>query len=185
MTQFELAVIYATKMHSGQKRKGSGAPYILHPIEVADIVSTVTKDEDIMTAAVLHDVLEDTAATEKEVVDAFGERVLALVKSETENKRRSLPPEATWRIRKEESLDELKGSSKEVKILWLGDKLSNMRSLYRGYVERGDDVFDIFHEKKKSEHAWYYKTVLEYLQTELGQTQAYQEFSKLVQTVFD
>ena len=48
------AVEFAFKAHEGQFRKGTGRPYIVHPVEVKDIVSTMTKDEEVISAAVLH-----------------------------------------------------------------------------------------------------------------------------------
>ena len=49
------AIEFATRAHAGQFRKGTRRPYIVHPIEVGDIVSTMTQDEEIISAAVLHD----------------------------------------------------------------------------------------------------------------------------------
>ena len=53
------AIEFATRAHAGQFRKGTRRPYIVHPIEVGDIVSTMTQDEEIISAAVLHDTIED------------------------------------------------------------------------------------------------------------------------------
>lgn len=171
-------------MHDGQKRKLTALPYILHPMEAAIIVSTMTNDEDVIVSALLHDVIEDTEATEQEVKELFGDRVLSLVKSETENKRKDLPPDATWRIRKEESIEELRCSTKESKMLWLADKLSNMRSIALEYINFGDELFNAFHEKRKSEHAWYYGSILEILREDLGSTFAFIEYEKLINFVF-
>jgi (p)ppGpp synthase/HD superfamily hydrolase len=59
-----------------------------------------TDDEDVLTAAVLNDTVEDTAVTIQRVEKEFGPRVAELVASVTEDKKRKLPPEATWRARK-------------------------------------------------------------------------------------
>ena len=56
---FEKAVIYATNAHNGQTRKGTNLPFIIHPMEVAAIVAAMTLDQDMLCAAVLHDVVED------------------------------------------------------------------------------------------------------------------------------
>ena len=53
------AIEFATKAHEGQFRKGTRRPYIVHPIEVGDIVSTMTTDEEVISAAILHDTIED------------------------------------------------------------------------------------------------------------------------------
>ena len=102
------AIAFAVKAHDGMRRKKSEVPYILHPLEAAVIVGTMTSDQNIIAAAVLHDVVEDTDATLDEIRAHFGQRVWELVQSETEDKRENLPPEATWRIRKEDSLAVLK-----------------------------------------------------------------------------
>lgn len=185
MTRLEEAVGFATKMHAGQKRKLTLLPYILHPLEVAVIVGTITDDEDIMIAALLHDVIEDTPATEEDVENMFGARVLSIVKGETENKYRDLPAASTWKRRKEESLQVLRESPIEVKILWLADKLSNIRAMAEKYTKIGDGIFDAFHEKRKSEHEWYYRTILDILKDDLGDTFAYKECERLINLVFE
>ncbi|MCF0113719.1 MAG: bifunctional (p)ppGpp synthetase/guanosine-3',5'-bis(diphosphate) 3'-pyrophosphohydrolase, partial [Erysipelotrichaceae bacterium] len=66
------AIIFATKCHSGQLRKIVNTPYILHPLEVATIISTMTPDEDLMIAGLLHDVIEDCNVDPKEIKNRFG-----------------------------------------------------------------------------------------------------------------
>lgn len=178
------AINYAAACHGEQKRKMNGTPYILHPMEVAAIVATLTSDESAIMAGLLHDVIEDTGVSPEELAQRFGEDTAMLVMSETEDKRRDLPAESTWKIRKEESLAFLKNAQDErIKILWLSDKLSNMRSLYRGVREEGDKVFERFHEKRKSEHEWYYRTIAEYT-SEYKNTAAYEEYTELLDKVF-
>ena len=72
---FERAVIFAVNAHSGMTRKGSRTPYILHPLEAAVIASTLTEDEEVLAACVLHDTLEDTPVAAEELRGDFGERV--------------------------------------------------------------------------------------------------------------
>ncbi len=86
MNKLEEAIIYATVMHQGKMRKLGSIPYILHPMEVAQILSTMTDDQDVITAGILHDVVEDTDGTLVEIEKRFGERVAFLVSSESENK---------------------------------------------------------------------------------------------------
>ena len=66
------AARFATKAHEGMLRKGGKMPYIYHPLEVAFLVSRMTKDEEVIAAGYLHDVLEDTSVTEEELEQAFG-----------------------------------------------------------------------------------------------------------------
>ena len=71
------AIFFATKAHEGQMRKMTNTPYILHPIEVASIISTITDDQDIMAAGVLHDVIEDCHIDPATIRELFGPRVSA------------------------------------------------------------------------------------------------------------
>ena len=66
------AIEFATKAHAGQFRKGTKRPYIVHPVEVADIVATMTQDEEIICAAVLHDTIEDCEGITEEVLREYG-----------------------------------------------------------------------------------------------------------------
>ena len=179
---FEKAVAFAFKAHDGQLRKGGGM-YVLHPLEVATIVGTMSNDEELLAAAVLHDTVEDTATTIDDIRRNFGERVAALVAHETENKREELPASATWKIRKEESLAVLQEAPVDVKKMWLGDKLSNLRSLASSFDEIGVKVFDRFNQKDPAEQRWYYAQVLDNL-ADLSSTSAYKEFQYLFEKVF-
>ena len=95
----------AAQAHDGAYRKGGRAPYLLHVMETAEIVGTMTEDEDVLAAAVLHDVLEDTSVTEEELRETVGGHVTELVLAVSENKRREQPAEMTWRLRKQESVE--------------------------------------------------------------------------------
>lgn len=83
------AIVFAINAHKGQFRKGTDIPYILHPLEAATIVGTMTTDDEIIVGAVLHDVVEDTNTTIEEIRKLFGERVAEFVASESEDKRES------------------------------------------------------------------------------------------------
>ena len=178
------AIEFATKKHTEQTRKRENTPYILHPLEAAAVAAELTKDEDILIAAVLHDTVEDTDTSIDEVRERFGDRVAELVESETENKREDLPPEETWEIRKKESLEHLKNSTDPaVKILWLADKVSNVRTLYRLYQKEGDALWNHFNMKDIKKQAWYYRTVSDLL-SDLDDTLPYQEYKQIVDYIF-
>ena len=178
------AIEFATKKHTEQTRKRENTPYILHPLEAAAVAAELTKDEDVLIAAVLHDTVEDTDTSIDEVREKFGNRVAELVESETENKREDLPPEETWEIRKKESLEHLKNSTDPaVKILWLADKVSNIRTLYRLYQKEGDTLWNHFNMKDIKKQAWYYRTVAELL-SDLDDTLPYQEYKQIVDYIF-
>ena len=178
------AISFAVKAHDGMRRKKSEAPYILHPMEAAVIVGAMTDDQNLIAAAVLHDVVEDTDVTIDEIEARFGKRVRELVESETEDKRDHLPPEATWRIRKEESLEVLKNTDDEgVLMVWLGDKLANMRAIYRDFKAEGNAMWQRFNQTDVSEQAWYYCSIVT-LTKALSDTSAWLEYKTLTELVF-
>lgn len=178
------AICFATACHAGQVRKLANTPYILHPLEVASIIGTITNDEDTMIAGLLHDTVEDCGLDPKVIREKFGARVAALVQCETEDKLSDRPPEETWVQRKAESLLILKTTKDlSVKIMWLGDKLSNIRSFHREYMKVGDAVWQPLNQKDPKMQAWYYKTIAKYL-SELGDTAAYKEYTEHVNAMF-
>jgi myo-inositol-1(or 4)-monophosphatase len=138
----------------------------------------------VIAAAVLHDVVEDAGVTIREIEEKFGSRVAELVQSETENKRSDLPPDATWRIRKEESLEILKNTDDmAVLMLWLGDKLSNMRAIYRDFKVEGEAMWQRFNQKDPRQQAWYYRNVAK-LTNRLSDSSAWIEYNTLTELVF-
>ena len=178
------AVAFAVKAHDGMRRKKSEAPYILHPMEAAVIVGTMTDDQHVIAAAALHDVVEDAGVSIEEIEEKFGSRVRELVESETEDKRENLPPQATWRIRKEESLEVLKNTTDlGVLMVWLGDKLANMRAIYRDFKVEGEAMWQRFNQKDVAQQAWYYRSIATFTQ-ELHNTSAWMEYKTLTELVF-
>lgn len=171
------AAQFAARVHDGKMRKGTMAPYIVHPLETAVIVSGMTDDEEVITAALLHDVIEDTGVTYETLVEQFGRRVADLVQAESEDKTKS------WQERKQATITHLSNASREVKIICLGDKLSNLRSTAADALIKGEAVWQKFREKDKRLHEWYYRGVLEDLR-ELEAEPAYQECLRLFHRVF-
>lgn len=177
------AINFAVQAHEGQFRKGTQIPYILHPMEAAAIVGSMTTDEEIIAGAVLHDVVEDTETTIEDVINLFGEQIGSYVASESEDKREDLPAESTWKIRKQETLNHLSAAPFAVKMITLGDKLSNIRAIYRDYQAIGDALWQRFNQKDKNEHYWYYFGIAKCI-TELGNHQAYKEYCDLINKTF-
>ena len=178
------AIAFAVKAHDGMRRKKSDAPYILHPMEAAVIVGTMTDDQNLIAAAALHDVVEDADIAIEEIEERFGRRVRELVESETEDKRADLPPAQTWRIRKEESLAVLeKTEDVGVLMVWLGDKLANMRSIYRDFKVEGEAMWQRFNQKDAKEQAWYYRSIVKLTEC-LSEQSAWIEYKALTELVF-
>jgi len=136
------AARYATVMHGDQKRKYTGEPYVVHCFEVADWVASVTDDATMIAAALLHDVVEDTPATEADVRQMFGDRIADLVAwltdvSKTEHGNRA--------ARKE--IDRLHSavSPADAQTIKLADLCSNTQS-----IVRHDPGFAVVYLKEKA-----------------------------------
>ena len=119
---------FAREKHGNQKRK-SGEPFIAHPVEVAIILAGLHMDAETLAAALLHDTIEDTDTTRKDVVKLFGEDVAELVEGVTKISRievESLTDEQAQTIRKM-----FVAMNKDIRVIVikLADRLHNMRTL--------------------------------------------------------
>lgn len=171
------AIAFANKKHAGQVRKGCPIPYILHPLEAGIIVSQIVYDEELIVAAILHDLVEDVGVTLETIAQEFGPRVAQLVDAQTEDKSLS------WHERKRHTIRTIGKASREVKILTLADKLSNARSIFQDYKELGDKLWERFNMKDKHQQGLYYWGLVDALE-DLAQLEAYQEFKALVAKIF-
>ena len=150
------AVVFAVRAHAGTERRGKGFPYIVHPLEAVGIVATMTSDQELLSAAVLHDTVEDTDITLEQIRAEFGNRIASLVATETDMPVGEMNLEKNWRIRKQAAIDRLASASRDAKIVALGDKLSNMRAIARDYSIQGDALWNLFRVKERKDHEWHY-----------------------------
>lgn len=178
------AIIFAVKAHSGTERRGKGYPYIVHPMEAVEIVATMTGDQELLAAAMLHDTVEDTDVTVEQIRAEFGDRVASIVAEESDEMPEGISEEDSWHGRKQAAMDRLSRASLDAKIVALGDKLSNMRAIARDYAIQGDNLWNLFHAKDPKDHEWHYRGLAAAL-SELGDTLAYQEFERLIDQVFE
>ncbi len=183
------AIIFAVQAHHNSERRGKGFPYIVHPMEAVEIVSTITPDQELLAAAALHDTIEDTDVTVEQLRAEFGDRIAQLVHAESDQINGVLfngadgDEEATWHARKQAAIDRLAAAPRDAKIVAMGDKLSNMRAIWRDYQVKGDELWKIFHCTDKAAHEWHYRGLAASL-SELSDTFAYQEFVRLIDDVF-
>lgn len=189
---YEKALQFAAEAHKGQYRKGTKIPYIVHPVEASMIAMRLFNElnpktdmdiYEIASAAALHDVVEDTKYTIHDIEREFGSRIAEIVGHESENKREELPPEESWKIRKEEALEHLENASLEAKIVAMGDKLSNMRAIAKDHRELGDAMWEKFNMKDITAQAWYYRSIARVLDCFNG-TSLYNEYTELCKKVF-
>jgi len=144
------AAHFAAVQHADQRRKGkAGEPYINHLIEVADLVaSSLTEpDTNLIMAAFIHDVVEDTPTTNQEVAERFGPDVAALVAEVTDDK--SLPKAERKRLQ----IETAPKKSKRAQSIKVVDKISNLRAILHSPPTDWDQ------QLKKEYVAWAKKVV--------------------------
>lgn len=132
---------FAQAAHGDQKRKYTGDPYINHPIAVAEIVETVPHTDEMIAAALLHDVVEDTHVTIDQIADRFGDKVAELVDWLTDVSK----PEDGNRSRRKE-LDRLHSANApaEAQTIKLADLIHNSISI----AEHDPDFWKVYKEEK-------------------------------------
>lgn len=173
------ALKIATLAHKNQFRKGSKIPYILHPMEAGVIAASLSMknnqvDEEVVAAAILHDVIEDTDLSYQDLSNKFNEKVIRLVRLQSENKYK------TWQERKEKTIEALKNNEDiNFEIVTLADKLSNLRAIYRDYQILGDDLWERFNVNEKARHKWYYYSIIENI-SQLKDAREYKEYKELL-----
>lgn len=126
MDKIEHAFILAYESHIGQRRK-SGEDYILHPVEVAEILADMKMDTDTIVAGLLHDVVEDTLIVLEDIEDNFGKDVKKLVDGVT--KLRNLPRTDSKKLENKRKMVIAMSEDIRVVIIKLADRLHNMRTL--------------------------------------------------------
>lgn len=166
--------------HGDQFRKGSKIPYIIHPMEAGVIAASLSMknnqvDQEVVAAAILHDVIEDTDLTYQDLSNKFNEKVLRLVRLQSEDKSK------TWQERKEKTIELLKDNEDiNFEVVTLADKLSNLRAIYRDYQILGDSLWERFNVKEKEKHKWYYSSIAKNIK-HLKDTREYVEYKELLE----
>ncbi|MFP7365543.1 HD domain-containing protein [Corynebacterium callunae] len=146
------AINTAAWAHRNHVRKGSGIPYFSHLYSVMYLLSTVTDDEDILIAGLLHDTLEDVPEeySAAQLEADFGPRVRALVEELTKK------PLKTWKARADAYLLHLsEGASLEAVLISTADKLHNIYSISDDYAVLGEDLWQRFNSGKQQQLWWY------------------------------
>ncbi len=169
--KIQAAINLASRLHAGQVRKGdSTLPYISHPFSVAWILSNYTDDEDIIIAALLHDVLEDVPDFYyADLIKATSERVAQIVKGVSEDKNPNIESDgaSTWLERKQKYLDALEEDSDEALMVCAADKIHNLNSMINAYQEQGEALWDNFNSPKEKK-LWLYEEITKLLRERLN-----------------
>lgn len=141
------AISFATMAHKGQVRKYTNEPYIVHPLEVVDIIKSVDHTEEMLIAAVLHDVVEDTPFTSEDIHGRFGPVVGKLVDELTDI---SKPSDGNRAVRKAKDRDHLAKASRAAQTIKVADLISNTTSIVehdpkfaKVYLKEKADLLDV------------------------------------------
>ena len=161
------AIAFATRAHSGDYRKGTRLPYIIHPLHVAKILIESECPEHVVAAGILHDTLEDTRVTFAEIEAAFGSEVAGLVGAVSEPNK----SDHTWENRKAHTMKHLRTASFEALLISLADKLDNIRAIREDRDRIGDEVWKRF-RRPREKQKWYYEALAEVFSTRLGNGKA-------------
>ena len=156
--RFETALVYASRLHAGQVRKGNDTPYIAHLLGVTALVLEDGGSEDEAIAALLHDAVEDQGglAILQEIENRFGKHVAHIVEGLTDS---YTIPKRPWRERKVEYIEHMRHASPEVRRVSLADKLHNARSTLADIRRSGEAGWDRFNGGKQGT-LWYYNELI-------------------------
>ena len=119
---------YAVNLHGDQKRK-SGEPYIIHPLDVAYILADIGLDDKTVCAALLHDVVEDTKASQEDITKEFGQEISDMVAGVTKLSKISFASVEEQQVENYRKMFLAMGKDIRVILIKLADRLHNMRTL--------------------------------------------------------
>ena len=125
--------------HGGQRQKVNGHPYVEHPVLVATDVSRAGFEPEMIAAALLHDIVEDSDVSVDDVQERFGPRVSALVEAMTDDVE--VEP---YERRKALHREQVVAAGPEAAAIFAADKLNNVRALRSAYAENGEGVAERF-----------------------------------------
>jgi (p)ppGpp synthase/HD superfamily hydrolase len=175
--KFDLAFQFASGLHHAQCRKGGSTPYIAHLMSVAALVLEAGGDEDVATAALLHDAVEDQGGTPTlEIIRRlFGDRVAHIVEECSDSDTEPKPP---WQERKSSYVAHLRHASADARLVSAADKLHNARTILFDYRQLGDEVWMRFHAGKEDQLKYYRSLVTAF--REAGSNPMVEELDRVV-----
>ncbi len=173
MNKIDKALRIAVEAHKGQIRKGDGSPYITHPLMVAFKLQKYNFPNEVIAAALTHDVLEDTDYPEEKLKEELGDEVLEIVKAVTND------DSLEWEEKKKQYIETVRKGPEGAKAVCIADKIHNLESLLAAYKEQGPDLFNKFNRGRK-EKIWFETEVLK-MAKETWQHPLVDEYEKLIE----
>ncbi len=172
-TLIERAMRLAARAHLGQTRKESNLPYLMHPSMVALMLARHGFGSEVLAAALVHDVLEDTEVGEIEMREELGEEVLALVKAVSYDQALS------WEQARVAYIEAVRQAPEGAKAISVGDKIHNAQSLILGHEAMGKTIWSNF-TRPRDKKLWFEEEMLKMLR-ESWQHPLVEEYAALVE----
>jgi len=148
MTLIEKAMRLALAAHAGQVRKNDSSPYIVHPVMVSMLLQAEGFPEEVVAAALTHDVLEDTTVPPEELRQTIGDEAFSYVVAVSEDQS------LLWEERKEQYVKTVVAGPHGAKAVSIADKIHNAQSILKDYEEKGSAVWQVFH-RGKDKKMWF------------------------------
>ncbi len=155
------ALALALEWHAGQKRKGNGQSYVVHPIQVALRLAQAGFDTETVAAGLGHDLLEDTNCPPQTIGDLCGSRVLTIIQSVSQDP--NLQSLVDWEKKKQKYVESVRNGPVEAKAVCCVDKICNLQDLLVTHSQIGSAVWQQFN-RGKEQKAWFEQQVLIMLQ---------------------
>lgn len=146
------AIAYVARAHRRQRKKGTQAPYVWHPLHVGWLLQGAGVEEEVVVAGLLHDVIENTAVTSEELAAEFGPEVTGIVLGVTEDKR--LP----WEERKRQTLASLPRAPLPVRLVAAADKIDNLMGMRRALDTVGEAAWSRYQGGREAQE-WFLRGV--------------------------
>lgn len=171
------AINTAAWAHRDHVRKGTDIPYVSHVVGVMHLVSQVTDDEDVLIAALFHDILEDVPEeySPQRMAEEFGDRVVELVRGVTKDSTLS-----SWQDRADAYLAHLREADDGSVLISAADKLHNLLSIHADLDELGDELWGRFNSGKERQ-LWWYRSVADLVQERLPGNPLGEELARQVE----
>ncbi|OGO83971.1 MAG: hypothetical protein A2Y22_07770 [Clostridiales bacterium GWD2_32_59] len=178
MTKLEYAIYFATKAHAGQKRKSEDVDMIYHPFIVGMLLKNYGLRDEVVIAGILHDVVEDTKYTERDIEDIFGLEVKNLVLYASEPDK-----SLSWEERKKHTIECSRTIPYEAKLIICADKISNLDTLYKDLMEQGEKVWLNLNRGKELQQ-WYYEELLKSIRENEEDNELFRRYEEILEKIF-
>lgn len=173
------ALEFATKAHTGQFRKGTLLPYIVHPVDVMRNLILYNAPTDAVAAGILHDTLEDTLTTIDDLKNTFGDRITELVMGASEPDK-----SLSWEERKQHTFKFLAQTTDlEQLMVVCADKLSNITSIKQDMDTIGNKIWTRFN-RGYNQQKWYYYGLAKIFEKHTEKSELFAKYITLTKEVF-